>query len=212
MAEELAPAIVMPRAGGDRVRRCKMTPINRLLMVYLWLKHYSHYDELSSGFGIASSVLSLEIRHILSIICVALRYEIRWPSEDERRELHGSISAKIPSAVMCVDATKQVMRDFKAHSANDYTGAVGEQVRNTQVVSRSITPSTYVETEYNIDALCRRLCYTTARLSLLKAATSVATTTRGYGAEATSVVRCRLCSPMMNTSSPIRATRASTSC
>lgn len=97
LLEELAPFISLPRNNYGlftsaqnaqrRLRSTKLGVANRLLLILMWLTNYNTYPYLSFVFGIDSGVITQEVQHILPIIIVCLRDEIRWPDAVERSTL-----------------------------------------------------------------------------------------------------------------------------
>jgi hypothetical protein len=139
LAAELRPHIAMPRTG-QQPRACKHNINNRLLMGVLWLRRYMKAATIAQLFGVSEPVLHHELRHVIPILVVHLRYEIRWPSEAERQQLRGSLSAAMPGAVAVVDGSRQLCWNWKSHAADDYSGFVSSQNRLMQVLNCAARP------------------------------------------------------------------------
>jgi len=133
LVEEIGPAVSLPRdLNATRNRPCKSTLENRVLLVLLWLRNYNSYKELAVMFGMTVATVCDEIHHVLPIMIEELRYEITWPTQEERMQLFGTIPG-FPEAIGLIDGTKQ--RTIRTSGTNqDYNGHCKAYVRNAQAV------------------------------------------------------------------------------
>jgi len=131
---EIGDALIQPRdPDAVRPRQCKHTPQNRLLMVVYWLRSYPPYRTLENLFGVQQSNFVLELRHLLPILLVRIRYEIRWPTLVEQEQLRGGIPV-YDGAVFIVDGTKTPVNRSR-YQPEEFSGHVRRRVRNHQVLS-----------------------------------------------------------------------------
>ena len=108
----LAFAILQPRnvrlkypIGAVRIPRgCLLSTINRLLLVFIWLRQYPSLRCLSSLFGINITSIDDDIHHIVPMLRAYFRQEIRWPTMEEFDQLRGSWPDFV-NAVLAVDGT-----------------------------------------------------------------------------------------------------------
>jgi hypothetical protein len=93
---------------------CKMTTQNRLLMILEWMAHYPTEEELAVEYGIAPSVVSEDVKHILPILESVLHEEIRWPNAQERFLLRNTFPG-FGNVIGCVDATHHFIEKPSSH-------------------------------------------------------------------------------------------------
>jgi len=128
-------SVLKPRQGTI-VHQTKLNVYNRVLMAVLWLHNYSKYNELALLFGVSASYVSLELHHILPIFSVVLRSEIRWPSEDERKTLRGSMANVGEGALFIIDTTKQLVNrsNNPVIERKEYSGIIDDHCRIAQAI------------------------------------------------------------------------------
>ena len=88
----------------SRIRPCLLSPRNRLLVVFVWLRQYCREELVCALFDISLTTVSDEIHHILPILWYLLRDQIRWPTVAQWT-LHRKVWPSFPNAVGAIDCT-----------------------------------------------------------------------------------------------------------
>lgn len=82
-------------------RKCKLSTINRLLMVIVWIANYLKWYQIREIFHISKSTLSLELRHILPILVENFFGEIVMPEHLCRLEGSSNVHRLVIGAIDC---------------------------------------------------------------------------------------------------------------
>jgi hypothetical protein len=108
---ELRPFIVMPRHGSlaesephiARYSHRKLHPVDEFL---LWLYHAdgNKHTVLCLLFDVDRTSITVITDHVTRCMNAAWRDEIRWPDEEERKQLYGFFSCN-EKAIACIDGT-----------------------------------------------------------------------------------------------------------
>lgn len=101
-----------------RQKRTKLTVENRILMALMWMAGYPTYSLLAFIFGVDKGVVSLELHHIIPIICATFSEEIKWPTPVERRRLWNTF----PGFRYCIAAIDGTVhrRNRPGHKQSSY--------------------------------------------------------------------------------------------
>ena len=84
--------------------RTKLTLVNRLLVVIIWLRQYPTLFLLSEMFHVSVTTICDEIHHVLPILRFHLQHEIQWFAPEEIDRQRG-FWPEIPNAVGALDCT-----------------------------------------------------------------------------------------------------------
>ena len=111
--QELHPHIIQPRHAAfdssysrehyERFVHRKLHPIDELL---LWLYHVdgNKHTVLSLLFNIDRTSVGVITDHLTRVMNEVWKDEVRWPDEQERKQMHGMFSCH-DKAVACIDGT-----------------------------------------------------------------------------------------------------------
>ena len=82
VVEKVYGEVTAPRhwPRTDRRRRCILDVINRVLLVFIWLRQYLKLHVLAYVFGISKSTAAEEICHVVPILYMNYRHHIKWHS------------------------------------------------------------------------------------------------------------------------------------
>ena len=86
------------------IGRTKLTLVNRLLLVMIWLRQYPTLFFLGEMFKISVTTVCDEIHHVIPILRFHLQHEIQWFSPEDVEEQRGRWP-EIPNAVGALDCT-----------------------------------------------------------------------------------------------------------
>ena len=141
MLEELRPLIEanrnvrpnVPDPGGEP-RAAKLDTHNRLLLVLDFIVNGGSTEALAARYGVAPSVVSEEIRHVLFAIAAGLSYEVEWPSVAQQQALQGILGPRFAHAIGTIDGTyTQSLR-----RAGDFSGHRWMTIRHHQVAADAL--------------------------------------------------------------------------
>lgn len=111
---------VGPRIHESRTGRPhRLSPINRLLLVLLWLRSYPCYNLLSLLFDVSSHTVSMHIRALIPILWEIYSPNIAWPSRQQWLQLHGNWS-NIPTALAAIDGTSHAIYRPQVEPQEEY--------------------------------------------------------------------------------------------
>ncbi len=96
-----SPIVDLSKPG----KKTLLSTRNRVLLAFMWLRLYWCYTELVLVFGVNESYVSRKVRHIIPIIYWVYRPEIRWPTEENRELLEGTLADVDEDAIRTMDIT-----------------------------------------------------------------------------------------------------------
>ena len=104
MADALTIHLLSRKRNPAKCRRFKLTVKNRLLMIFIWFRHYPREELLAAQFGVSVNVVSMDIQFIVPVLWDYFRGNIRWPTIDQWRAMIGTWEL-FPYAVGIIDGT-----------------------------------------------------------------------------------------------------------
>ena len=137
IANDLMPTLFRLTADGAarvRQRRQKISLINQVLLVLIWLRKYPHVDSLALLFDIDPASV---VRTVYRIVPVFWRYfqnQVVWPNLAEWNNLMGTWH-EFPNAVGSIDVTPhEIYRPLTEPQRLFYSGHRHYDLMNTQLI------------------------------------------------------------------------------
>lgn len=88
----------------QRLRRYKLNVVNRVLLIFIWLRKYPHIDTLALLFDVSPQTVSALIYQETSVLWHYFQHLVDWPSIRQWNAMRG-IWREFPNAVGCIDVT-----------------------------------------------------------------------------------------------------------
>ena len=104
---QTAPRFLMlTRRGNPRQRmgRFKLDVVNRILLVFIWLRKYPHLNTLALISDVSPQTVCSLLYQGISILCHHFNSAVSWPSLREWDGMRGAWQ-HFPNAVGCIDVT-----------------------------------------------------------------------------------------------------------
>lgn len=134
---EVAPALNMITRQGNlrrRVGRFKLDIVNRILLLYIWLRKYPHLDSLSLMFDVSPQTVSALIYQGIIVLWRYFRSKVTWPTNREWNEMRNKWQ-QFPNAVGCIDVTPhEILVPSTEPQRHFYSGHRHFHLLNTQMI------------------------------------------------------------------------------
>ena len=133
IVNDLERLLLSRRRYPRRFNRFKLTARNRILMVFVWLRHYPREELLAAQFGVSINVVSRDIHYIIPILWHYLESQITWPNHQEWVDLAGNWE-ELPNAVGAIDGTvTEINMPLSEPQHEFYSGHVKYHCISTQL-------------------------------------------------------------------------------
>ena len=110
-----------------------ITPMNRLLITFIWLRHYPTYSMLESWFGVSASTIHRIIYSTVDQLWHLFRGLVRWPTRPEWKDFRGTWE-RFPNALSAIDGTlHEIFRPQTDPQHLFYSGHARYHCMSTQV-------------------------------------------------------------------------------
>ena len=134
IANDLERLLLSRRRHPRRYNKFKLTARNRMLMVFVWLRHYPREELLAAQFGVSINVVSRDIHYIIPILWHYLESQILWPNHQQWTELAGNWE-NFPNAVGAIDGTvTEINMPLSEPQHEFYSGHAKYHCISTQII------------------------------------------------------------------------------
>ena len=134
IVEDLYLLLLSRRRHPRRFRRFRLTARNRILMIFIWLRHYPREELLATQFGISTSVVSKDIHCILPVLWHYFQTQIQWPDHQQWLEMTGYWE-DFPNAVGVIDGClTEINRPLSEPQHDFFSGHGRYHCVSTQVI------------------------------------------------------------------------------
>ena len=118
----------------QRRRNTKISNINKVLLVFLWLRKYLCLDTLALMFDISPSTISSMIDRVVPILWRYFQDQVYWPGLADWNSLRGNWRY-FPNAVGCIDGTPhEIYRPQVEDQREFFSGHRHYHIMNTQLI------------------------------------------------------------------------------
>lgn len=137
IVRQTAPRFFAITRGGNprqRAREYKLSIVNRILLVFIWLRKYPHTDTLALMFDISPQTVSALLYQGINVLWHYFHSQVTWPSVREWDAMRNTWP-RFPDAVGCIDVTPHEIQIPSTEPQRAfYDGHRHYHVLNTQMI------------------------------------------------------------------------------
>ena len=134
LANDLTGQLLSRKRNTRKYRRFKLSARNRLLMIFIWLRHYPREELLAAQFGVSRNVVSMDIQYLIPVLWHYFNGSIRWPINGQWQALMGTWDF-FPNAVGAIDGTQtEVNIPLSEPQHEFYSGHLHYHCISTQII------------------------------------------------------------------------------
>lgn len=134
---QVAPQLsIITREGNlsRRIRRYKLSIVNRVLLVFMWARKYPHLDSLALLFDVSPQTVQALLYQGILVLWRYFRQIVTWPNIREWNSMRNTWD-KFPNALGCIDVTPHEIYMPSTEQQRDfYSGHRHFHLLNTQQV------------------------------------------------------------------------------
>ena len=135
---EVSPALNMIIKQGNlcrRVGRFKLDIVNRILLLYIWLRKYPNLHTLSLMFDVSPQTVSALIYQGIIVLWRYFQSNVAWPTNREWNEMRNKLQQFHNTAVGCIDVTQhEIFVPSTEPQRHFYSGHRHFHFLNTQMI------------------------------------------------------------------------------
>jgi len=134
---QIAPNLLLVTRRGNARRQLgqyKLNVVNRILLVYIWLRKYPHLDTLAILFDVSPQTVSALLYQGIVVLWRHFHSVIAWPSNREWNAMRNAWR-EFPNAVGCIDVTPhEIFIPSTEPQRNVYSGHRHLHLLNIQMI------------------------------------------------------------------------------
>ena len=137
IAYQIAPELsILTREGNlrRRIGRYKLNIVNRVLLVFMWVRQYAHLDSLALLFDVSPQTVQALLYQGILVLWRHFKRSITWPSIREWNSMRNAWE-QFPNALGCIDVTPhEICIPSTEPQRQFYSGHRHYHLLNTQLV------------------------------------------------------------------------------
>ena len=134
IVDDLERQLLSRSRYARRFRQFKLNARNRVLMVFMWLRHYPREELLAAQFGVSTNMVSRDIHHIVPLLWHYFESQITWPNQLEWLALAGNWD-EFPNTVGAIDGTMTEVNIPQSEPQHEFYSGYGRyHCMSTQII------------------------------------------------------------------------------